>query len=339
MDFISDWGGFEKLVADMHQTGAVSVEKNIVLTGKSGAPRQIDVLLIHQEGLYTHKTLVECKYWNTKITRQHIDAMAAAVEDLNAAKGVFFTTKGYQSGAIKVAQHKGIDIFIVREPKSEEWGLPGRIVDFYMQYFSRSVGNLQFEVTTSAASEQPSIALDLRLGDPSTMSFTPVLNKDGKQVGTLEQIIGETSMKALKHFTSEAFLLNGGEECTRYMKGSVNKPFDPPVSVIKDGMNISTSKLSYDLGIRVDQKRFIYDRSKPFEYALIVEDRVNRILYSATKKADEHLSSFKQFRPSVTTDCGDVMQNGSVLKIYVEPWFDFAELAGLQPIPWEVPKG
>lgn len=36
-DLVKDWGGFEKLVADLSQTGEVTVEHNVNLTGRSGA--------------------------------------------------------------------------------------------------------------------------------------------------------------------------------------------------------------------------------------------------------------------------------------------------------------
>ena len=53
-ELVTDWGGFEKLVATLHETGEVSVEHNAVLQGRSGAPRQIDVLIRHKQGLYEH---------------------------------------------------------------------------------------------------------------------------------------------------------------------------------------------------------------------------------------------------------------------------------------------
>ena len=71
MDFVKDWGGFEELVAKMHETGSVEVQRDVTLTGASGAPRQIDVLVTHREGLYEHRILVECKYWHSAVKRTH----------------------------------------------------------------------------------------------------------------------------------------------------------------------------------------------------------------------------------------------------------------------------
>jgi hypothetical protein len=38
---VAEWGGLEKLVAKLHETGKVSVEQNAILKGRSGAPRQV----------------------------------------------------------------------------------------------------------------------------------------------------------------------------------------------------------------------------------------------------------------------------------------------------------
>jgi hypothetical protein len=45
---VKDWGGFETFVAQLHQTGDVTVEHDVTITGRSGAPRQIDVLIRHK---------------------------------------------------------------------------------------------------------------------------------------------------------------------------------------------------------------------------------------------------------------------------------------------------
>ncbi len=140
-NIVEDWGGFEKLVAKLHETGTVTVEHNVTLTGQSGAPRQIDVLVRHTEGLYEHLILVECKHWKSNVKRIQIDALATAVRDLKASKGVIFTTKGFQSGAVRMAEAVGVDLIKVRGFTDTEWGSPGRHVDFNIQYFQRSIGS------------------------------------------------------------------------------------------------------------------------------------------------------------------------------------------------------
>ena len=113
-DLVTDWNGFEKLVEDMHKDGKITVEHDVTLTGASGATRQIDVLVTEDKGSEKQLTLIECKYWNYNVGRTEADIMFASLDDLNASRGVIFTTKGYQKGAKAYAKAKNIDIYVVR---------------------------------------------------------------------------------------------------------------------------------------------------------------------------------------------------------------------------------
>jgi len=106
-----DWKNFELFVKDLYSSdGNVLVEHNVTETGKSGATRQIDVKVTQTTTLHTYKTIIECKFWKKAVERSTVDIVAASIEDLNASKGVIFTTKGYQQGAETYAKSKNIDI-------------------------------------------------------------------------------------------------------------------------------------------------------------------------------------------------------------------------------------
>jgi translation initiation factor 2 beta subunit (eIF-2beta)/eIF-5 len=122
-----DWKAFEMFVKNLYDAdGTISVERDVTLIGKSGARRQADVRLTLKTVLHTYVTIVECKRWKDPVSRDRIDVLAATVEDLGASKGVMFTTSGYEEGAKQYAEHKGLDLFLVRDLTDEEWGLPGR---------------------------------------------------------------------------------------------------------------------------------------------------------------------------------------------------------------------
>jgi hypothetical protein len=56
-DVVKDWGGFEEFVKKIHQKGNVNVIRNVTVNGKSGAKRQIDVLLEQISKPDTYKTI------------------------------------------------------------------------------------------------------------------------------------------------------------------------------------------------------------------------------------------------------------------------------------------
>jgi hypothetical protein len=131
LDQLVDWRDFEVFVRDLYATHPdLDVEHNVIEAGKSGASRQIDVKFTHRAGGHTYVTLVECKRWKEKVSRDRIDVLASSMKDLNAAKGVMFTTAGYEPGAEAYAEHEGIELFMVRDLTDEEWGRPGRVVWF-----------------------------------------------------------------------------------------------------------------------------------------------------------------------------------------------------------------
>ena len=100
-NIVEDWGGFERLVAKLHETGDVAVERNVILKGRSGAPRQIDVLIRHRQGLYEHLVVVECKYWRQSVKRLHVDALATTVREVGAAKGRLVSASGATNATLR----------------------------------------------------------------------------------------------------------------------------------------------------------------------------------------------------------------------------------------------
>ena len=95
IDRLVDWQAFERFVRDLYAVDSdLVVEHNLTEVGKSGARRQIDVKFTHKVRSHTYVTLVECKHWKSNVDRKRIDELAASIEDLNAPKGVMFTTTG-----------------------------------------------------------------------------------------------------------------------------------------------------------------------------------------------------------------------------------------------------
>jgi hypothetical protein len=320
LNFIEDWGGFERLIEDLHRTGTVNVQRDVTLTGSSGAPRQIDVLVTHRTGLYEHRILVECKYWKHKVKRAQVDAMVSAVADLSASKGVIFTTQGFQSGAIEMARNRGVDLFLVRELTEREWGLPGRVIDLYIQTFYRALGNVRLTL-----SHAPSQEIQVILGK----THTTLAREDGTPAGSLEETLDKESMKILQKNTEKGFLINGGEECTRYLLMPVVLDFNP----IRFIGQTALFSCSFDMGVKVSQTRLQIDRAQNYMFALAIENRISGQIHLGSKRKTDSDTSIIEYRPTPARD-EDILKNGSILRVYMSPWFDFSETAGLESIPF-----
>jgi hypothetical protein len=329
-DLVRDWGGFERLVAKLHETGTVSVEHNVVLYGKSGVPRQCDVVIRHKEGLYEHLIVVECKLWQQNVSRLHVDALATTVGDLNASRGVIMTTKGFQSGAETFAEFAGIDLFLVRELTDEEWGFSGRKFELILQMISRSVGNLRFHDASGIPAE--GVAINLAKGP--TRTTTPTRNADGTPGPSLEDVISRTSLEALKTFTEPTFTLNSGTNCTRYMEGEVSVAPPDGIRIMFGEQVVHVARMTFTLGIKYVQWPYTYDRGKDYVFALALEDCVRNSVIASARRVDSDRAQLTPLSPGPGATPRERFVNGSVAKILLDEWFPFEELAGLQSVPW-----
>jgi hypothetical protein len=323
MNLIGDWGGFEKLIAALHETGNVKVEHNVTLVGESGAPRQIDVLVTHTEGLYTHRILVECKCWRSAVERLHVDAMVTAVKDLKASRGVFFTTVGYQSGAETTAKANGIELFVVRELSDDEWGGPGRVVDLYLHVVERGVGQFAFPQTTALAppGTLPStIAIEARLGrDGVFETSTPVIvsadAEHPEEESTLERVLMEAFDQGAALMLGAPGILQGGEPCTKSSKARVSFIINRPLVLVKAGVPITLRNFEYDMLLRTSQSRVIVDRGDNFLFSLAVVNFVTGQVHAGSRRRGELVSKLVPLAVPEPTEGAAIMKNGSVLRI------------------------
>ena len=321
-DLVQDWGGFERLIAELHDTGTVTVEHNVVLTGRSGAPRQIDVLVRHREGLYEHLIVVECKYRNTPVERLHVDALATTVREVGAARGVIFSTKGFQSGTVTQAEHEGISLYQIREPTDLEWGLPGRHIDLWLQFLQISIGELAVPGTTVAGALPVDKRLTIELGEGA--SVTPITGS-GLDEPTLESLVERLARESARVAYRPVRLSfgDGVYEGTYRARFRVNFAPQQPVQCARDGAIIFIPRIEFDVGLKVDQSRMQIDRGQRYAFVLAVEDCVNKVVSTASREADG--KTVLEPARSDPPDPEDTFQNGSILQVWLKGYADFAE--------------
>jgi hypothetical protein len=324
------------LVAKLHETGSVEVQHDVTLVGKSGAPRQIDVLVRHREGLYEHLIIVECKHWKDHVSRLHVDALISAVDDLDASRGVMFSINGFQEGAVLAAKHAAIDLFQVRELTDREWGLPGRVVDFYLQVIQGSVGNpiLHDPKTLSMQGTEPKpISINLDFDEKGAISSTPLLLPNGQTaINRLEKYIVDAVQEGLCQYAPLIGLLNEGKDGTGYFIAAINLIPDKPFAIPQDNMLMVAPKLSFDLGVKVSQSRMQHDRAAKYLFALAIENCVNGSVSSAARSEDNNNTELTHLPESTPESPKGVLEKGSILKVSVNVMFPFHELLDKYPV-------
>jgi hypothetical protein len=333
-DLVRDWGGFEELVETLHETGRVSVERGVVLQGRSGAPRQIDVLIRHKQDLYEHLVIAECKYWNSRVERADVDVLAATIRELGASRGVIFSTKGFQSGAITQAAHENIDLFTVRDLTTEEWGLPGRHIDFFVHVIQPSVGNMVTgdggRIGVIGPVPNNPVQVELSFGTEGPLSSTPTLEANGRVGPSLEIQLAAVAQKALDMFVRTCSTLNDGVDGIYLIRKHVSATPSVPFMVPFDKAVLTIPKIDFHLGIKIVQTRIMHDRAKNYLFALAIENCVNGRVSSAARPIDASLTELAPVLPREDKSGGPILENGSILRVQIKGYFPFEEMEGVK---------
>jgi hypothetical protein len=331
LDQLVDWRDFELFVRDLYaEDSNLIVEHDVTLRGKSDALRQIDVLFRHKAGGHTYLTLVECKRWKEPISRDRVDVLVAAIKDLNASKGVLFTTSGFEAGAEALAKSEGVELFIVRDLTDEEWGRPGRVVWFYLQYYTGQFVNLQpirARIMPLPGRPVPTVNLQIRFGPGETTDPAMTLYSfDGEAGPNITDIFREVHHRVLDLISKQIGLINDGTDGAglRYMV-PIRVSFDPkgPCGLHSESGLVELQVLETELEVAVKQTRFEFDRGNAFDLAVAVEHYMTREKRVVTRRTStEMLESFDL----LDTDSGerpphsDELVNGTVIRIILEPY-------------------
>lgn len=335
---VGNWGGFEKLVAQLHETGDVTVETNVVLPGRSGAPRQIDVLIRHRQGFHEHLVIVECKFLAKGVKRLHVDALVTTMREVGASRGVMFTNNSYQVGAVRQAKHENIDLFVVRDLTRQEWGISGRIFDMFLQFGQVGVGRI--EMTGTYVLDRPDlqpdpddVRLDLRIGHPEGNSVTPLLKPDGSAGSrTLEDHIVDGIQAGAKQAFGRSMLFNGGKEGTYFLGCPVRIEATEPLRIARKHGMFLVSALELPAALKITQSRITIDRAEQMEFALAVESKVTGDISVASRATGAALTRLRQAFDPATATVTDPLRNGQLVRVTLAGYFDIKEMDGLIPV-------
>jgi hypothetical protein len=333
MEKLIDWKEFEQFIAEMYKASDdVVVEHDVTLEGKSNAKRQIDVLVTQTMALHTYTTIIECKRWKDPVTRQVIDVVYAAVEDLNANKGVLFTTKGYEKGAIEYAKSKDIDIFLIRDIREEEFGNPGKKFSLYLQFFNGKLSNFgvqnaKFLSLDGAPLTVPPPTFQIHFSQnqvlPQEYQLVSIDYTEGQNL--VELLIGIRA-RLLKD-TCDLFnsiILPEDQEVELADKARVTIDFSEYNFRFLRHRNglIQLDEMSFDLVRHIRQKKMNFDRTASMDIALVVENFITNQKNVVSRKKNEN-----QVKLSVPLIEGDenesrTVQDKSVVKMTMTHYID-----------------
>lgn len=119
----ADFKKLEKLVAKIQQDLAPNskVSHDVKIKGKSGAQRQIDVLVEDQIGQYEIRIVIDCKDYKTPVDIKDVEECYGLFEDVAAQRGVIVCPAGFTKNAKTRAQHLQIDLYSPVDTSPHKW--------------------------------------------------------------------------------------------------------------------------------------------------------------------------------------------------------------------------
>jgi len=305
------------------------VEHNITLTGKSGRKRQVDVLITQRNKLHTYTTIVECKKWKDKVDGDVLDVIYAKMEDLNASKGVVFTTSGYEKGAEQYASSKNIDIFCVRDLRPHEWGSAGKISNIYLHTIA---GEFITDLTLTAqmipiVEEVPSlddfkICLDRNYFDADQFLYS---KRNGVRKGHLVDLLRQKHYEVLKETCEDISILdNGSENACLTIKRNVKfnfKNYDYRQLRLQKAV-VNFDEIIGTMLIHISQSKFRLDIRDELDMALIVENYIKNQIHIVSKRnnlSDVKLSAnLSDLLPKSNDGEEIIHEDNVVLKAFID---------------------
>lgn len=231
---------------------------------------------------------------------------------------------------------KNIDLFKIREPTNKEWGEPGRHVRFFMHIISIALGGVKIENAYTLSTSPPSsnfVELVLGGSDSKVPSSTPIETESGRDT-TLEGMIERLAREAAtKVYNPRRASFDGGDDGQILARVTVNLAPTSDIKVFVNGGVIFIRRMSFDIGLRIDQSLFEHDRAENYAFVLAVEDCVKSGVVAASRlQGESHttLSPFKQEEAS-SIDKGDVLQNDSLFQVWLNPLCSFEDFISITP--------
>jgi hypothetical protein len=172
---VKKWKVFEGLITEIARKTAPNaiVKEDVRRRGKSGVPRQLDVLIEGNLGLARVIIAVECKDHRRRICAGDVEKFAGTVQDVSATGGIMISASGFSSGAQKIARERNVQLLSYRGVRiDDQTALLGENTHLYMIVDEFEIS----ETVVHCEGEEDTTLLDLDHGLEST---------DGSNRGTV----------------------------------------------------------------------------------------------------------------------------------------------------------
>lgn len=223
------------------QDGAtIEVKHNVILKGKA-TDHQIDVYWEYKIADTLFRVAIECKNYNSKVAIGKVRDFHSVLNDIGNIQGIIISKKGFQSGAKNYAEHYGINLKEIREPKDADWNGRIKTIVVKMNIITTHIRERKINIDNEWMENNNSLPegtkIQLQIND--TTDNVWLIDSLGNKLSNLYQLDEKlpTNMKAAENVTykyefDNAFLEN--IERIKFKVSSIEYVYDVIESAMQD---------------------------------------------------------------------------------------------------------
>ena len=117
----NDWSDYQEEAAEFFRSLGLEAETNVTIQG-ARTTHDIDVVVKSRHAGFEVRWLVECKFWNSRVSKLHVLGLREIVADTGADRGVLLAENGFQSGAAEAAALTNVHLTSLAEARIEARG-------------------------------------------------------------------------------------------------------------------------------------------------------------------------------------------------------------------------
>jgi restriction system protein len=115
------WREYQEEAAEFFRSLGLEATTDVTVKGVR-TTHDVDVLVKSRHAGFEVTWIVECKHWNSRVSKLHVLALREIVADTGSDRGILLAEKGFQSGAAEAAALTNVHLTSLSETRKEASG-------------------------------------------------------------------------------------------------------------------------------------------------------------------------------------------------------------------------
>lgn len=126
------WSDYQEEAAEFFRSIGLEATTNTTVSGVR-TTHDVDVLVKSQHAGFKVTWIVECKHWNSRVSKLHVLGLRQIVSDTGADRGILLAETGFQTGAAEAALLTNVHLTSLAQARIEASGSVSqmRLIDLY----------------------------------------------------------------------------------------------------------------------------------------------------------------------------------------------------------------